>query len=406
MSTPLQPLGAKLHQVWRYADVGMSLTDATQFNVDVEGLAWAPVEGEIAAEHFEEFQISLAHSEYLPDEYIDPASLFPKFPNSGLNRTYALNLLDPEQDPLTVVHERQRGYTLAPRDIYTSSTGTPLAPYPLNRGIPVAEHRTYTWRDTGLRARGAPTGRGVELWNNCQVFRIGTCGLMSAERVESIGLPLLMEFRCYPDAGATGMNRFDVSLAANSSARPNFRAFSAGGVDSGGQEHLVDPDNEDLANGGWDQDGNPTYGRDNIFYLGAMDLVTRVSRSISLWFDTRTTGSETHFDAPLVSPMGGSQPEGTQILLAYRGATGIESSARIATEDATKLDLYGDFYATPSINRDWPNQGVTFLGDDAWHDDISDLDGARYYQVRITFLSNIETAETPALSALGVAWSQ
>ena len=37
-----------------------------------------------------------------------------------------------------------------------------------------------------------------------------------------IALPLLMEYRCFPDPTALGLNAFDVNLAINTSTRPSF----------------------------------------------------------------------------------------------------------------------------------------------------------------------------------------
>src|SRR5205085_495226 len=54
-----------------------------------------------------------------------------------------------------------------------------------------------------------------------------------ADVVPSIGLPLLMEFRTYPDDGALGLNLFDVGQVVLN-GRPNVRAFSTGGVATGG----------------------------------------------------------------------------------------------------------------------------------------------------------------------------
>ena len=57
----------------------------------------------------------------------------------------------------------------------------------------------------------------------------------------------------------------------------------------------------------------------------------------------------------------------------------------------------------PTLHNN-PNPTFNFLNDSAWHDDVSDIDGVPYYQIRITFLSNIETALSPELSALGITW--
>ena len=106
----------------------------------------------------------------------------------------------------------------------------------------------------------------------------------AADDVETIGLPLLMEFKTFPDDQALGLNTFDVSLAVPVGfTRPFFRAFSAGGVDQVLNEINVDPDLETRANGGYNPNSSPsgqtTPGNDVTFYVGSMDLVVRVSES-------------------------------------------------------------------------------------------------------------------------------
>ena len=110
-----------------------------------------------------------------------------------------------------------------------------------------------------------------------------------ANQVRADALPMMMEFKCFPDAGSVGLNAFDISLAANSSSKPYFRAFSTGGINTQGNTVLVLPDTEEEANGGFNPGSNPpgqkTFGLDNTFYIGAADFVTRISRVHSVWFE-------------------------------------------------------------------------------------------------------------------------
>jgi hypothetical protein len=76
-------------------------------------------------------------------------------------------------------------------------------------------------------------------------------------------------------------------------------------------------------------------------------------------------------------------------------------------EDASSLDGYGDHYTDPNTSRDSAsaNLGISFLdGDPSWHGDVSSIDGAPYYQVRVTFVSSAETAARAGLSALALSW--
>jgi len=416
VQSPLAPLGSIVQTVWRYVDVGMSLTDATEFNIDVEGLSWAPIGGQVIADHFDRFEIRLAHSRLLPDEYIDPASLFPKWFNSGLKTQFLNNVADPDVHPQAVVHPRGLGYTVTPGDLYTAVSGTVMMPFPLNRTVPADEFRYYTWRDTAILARHGPQGGGADPWQLAASFgQPPPPPFYSVGQVPSVGLPLLMEFRTYPEASALGLNSFDISLAANSSARPFFRTFSTGGVDQAGVAHIVDPDLEIQGNGGYNPTSVPPGaglpGQDPVFYIGAMDLVVRVSRSYSIWFEAVGPDGVAipapEYPRALVGPRADDQPPGTHIELAFRGATDVVNFD--AVTDATSLDAYGDHYADllPPLNHDadMANVGISFLnGDAGWFDDVGELDGARFYQVRITFVADPVTGALPELSSLGLTW--
>lgn len=406
VQTPLSPLGSKLQTLWRYVDVGFSLTDETNINIDIEGLAWAPVGGALVSDSYDEFSIRLAHSFRLPDELLDPNSGFPLYPQSGLIKTYAQNYLDPQHDPGTIVHPRERGYTVTPADVFVAESGTFMVHFPMNQGIPTSQFLYYTWRDTALLAKGGPNSSGavqaIELFATTG-SAAGSGNPYPSGQVPTVGLPLLMEFRCYPDDTALGLNAFDISLAVNSSARPNFRAFSTGGFDTNNNPVIKDPDTEDEADGGFNPGSSPpgatTPGIDNSFYIGQMDLVTRVSRVHTIWFDT-TFASPT-YAVPVVEPTPDLQPAGTQVILAFRGATQMSitgSGNDTILTNAGQLDVYGD----PKSGAGTP----TYLnGDATWRDTIQAIDGARYFQARITFISNTETNLTAELSSLAFAYS-
>jgi hypothetical protein len=399
VQAPLVSLGCRLQTVWRYCDVGMALSDESTFNVDVEGLDWSPVGGAVIADHFPQFEMRLAHSGFQPDEALG-ATLLPSYPLSGLATTFASNQLDPVHDPLKTVHPRQLGYNVNPADQFLASTGTPMMPYPLNRAIPPAEFQYYTWRDTALQAQGAPNGAGAELAIVTQVLGSGTPGQpYAAGQVPSIGLPLLMEFDCFPDAGALGLNAFDVSLAINSSPSPNFRAFSSGGIDSNGQPVSVDPDTSLVATGGFNPNSNPpgraTLPAENTFYIGQMDLVVRVSRLNTVWIDTQSA-NPSYAATAVLEPQPAHRPPGTQVVLAYRGASSV-SPALVA--NAAALDAYGEPIS--------PADSVAYFNaDNSWKSSLAVLDGARFAQLRATLVSNARSGAAPSISGLGLAFTR
>lgn len=407
VQTPLSPLGSKLQTLWRYCDLGFSLTDETNMNLDVEGLAWAPAGGSIVSDAYDEFEVRVAHSGWLPDELLDPNSGFPLHPQSGLNTVYSTNYMDSTEDPGTVMHSRENGYVVNPGDLFIGQgNGSNMIPFPANQDVPVDEFIYYTWRDTSLLAVGGNNGAGaiLDIEDSILFGGGGSVKTYLPNAVPSVGLPLLMEFRCYVDTGALGLNAFDISLAVNSSARPNFRAFSTGGYNSNSDPVFKDPDLEDAADGGYNPGSNPpgaaTPGVDNSFYVGQVDLVTRVSRSHSIWFDTELTNP--NYQDPVVEPAPEDLPSGTSVVINYRGATitsvGGGDTDTVLTNPAN-IDLYGE--------QDGGAGTINFLdGDSSWKESIAEINSAQFFQIRMTFISNAATDQTPWLSTLAFAYGE
>jgi hypothetical protein len=418
---PLIELGSKLMSVWRHVDMGLILTDDVTMNMDVEGMAWSPLGGNVVADVFDGFQMTLAHSKRVPDEglAVDMAMNPVPFPNSGLLGTYVLNFLNTANDPPAVVHPRSRGYTVNPAERFVSTTGTTMVPWPLNRGIPDSEKQLYTWRDTALIDRGGADSYGMEM---AITFNLGlpsnpqvgpgvtppfpNPGPWGTGNVPSIGLPLLWEIRCYPDDGALGLNQFDIGAVVLNGA-PAMRAFSNGGVATGGITVIKDPDLQTTATGGFNPSSNPpgfvTVGVDNGFYLGQINLVSRISRAHTIWFDTPTV-TVPRYAEPLVHPSPERQPTGTSVVLAFRGASQVTAASNGQT-NALIFDAYGDINngVLPTVNT-----GVTFHSSStggAWQPLMSGINGAELFQTRITFIGNAQTSLTPTLSSLGFAWS-
>ncbi len=427
--TPFTPFGARLHAIWRYCDMGFGLTDPSTINIDVEGLYWAPSNNTLNADSFSSFEIKLAHSRFAPDEVIDPNSNFPRFQNSGLRPLFATNVLFDEVQE--VVHPRQLGYTFTPGDLVLAPTGETLAPFPLNR-VANEPTRTFTWRDTAKRGRAGPSSFGVEPLAYTEALGLPEPlqPYYRNSEVQTIGLPLLLDIATFPDSAASGFNGWVLNLAVNSSSRPFFRAFSAGGVDVQGNDVFVDPDAETVANGGYSPGSNPpgqqTFGRDNSILLGAADFVVRKSIAHTVWIDTGSVAPTRRFSQPVVStPFG--EPLGVSVRLDVRGASEIaydntgdqqddndtdNNGVVDMLEDANLLDLYGDFYNEVdgiAINHWAQNQnpGLTFVGtpnDSDWRADANTIEGARYVQLRLTMESDIETGVTPSVDAIGIGW--
>jgi hypothetical protein len=118
----------------------------------------------------------------------------------------------------------------------------------------------------------------------------------------------------------------------------------------------------------------------------------------------------------VVEPRSSDQPLGTSIVLEYRGATQMSpAGANIAT-DANFIDAYGNatFCLTGAgcIPQTCNTNGVptifnpTAFQNHFWRSSITDLNTAKMFQVRVTFVSNTNTNLSPTLSALGFAFRQ
>jgi hypothetical protein len=486
-TSPLSQFGAKTQFLWRFMDVGFNLIergpgldidditddfyapDPSSYNLDVEGLWWVPKTGTANVDSYGLFEMRMSHGFFMPDEAISLVPIAVISPNSGLVPTFSDNQLSGPEDPQRIVHTKDLGYVVSPGEMIGVGTSTNLMPWPMNRTIPPSQKRYYTWRDTGLRTRGGPSNIGIDglRWfeNNPEValplqpdITVGSevCDdpmappifhpFYSPEQIQSIGLPLLVEVRCFSDLGASGVNLFDTNVApppAYTGLQPYFRAFSSGGFPSGTDEALiVNPEFEDLANGGFDPSsvppGAPTPGLDNTVYLGALDFVVRTSQSHSVWWEvldadgqTTTSGliNNPTFNPPTLEPRPELLPTGTSIEVSFRGATGVDASTPGAEQEpafqvrqaATMLDRYGDHYVDNSsicdnsIDHDafsllgvqQINTPIGFIGgSDSWKDDVSQINGSSYYQVRLTFISNAESGISPYLSAIGLTWQQ
>jgi hypothetical protein len=226
-----------------------------------------------------------------------------------------------------------------------------------------------------------------------------------------------MEFRCYPDDNAFGLNGFKVNIALTSSARPAFRAFSTGGVLSTGALFKIDPDNEPQARGGINpgtgQPTGPGSEIDPVVYLGQADFVVRVNRVHTIWLDTLVFSAR--YQIPVTEPPVALQPLGTSVVVALRGAgqltNGTPSTPVPPVKNAQNYDPYGDplpIIVLPGITA---NFSPTFpllpsgVQDKSWKTNMSQMNDLRFFQARITMISNPDTLLIPELSGMGIALS-
>lgn len=390
---PLTPTGAVMMGVFPYHLLGLGLSASAEFNLDVEGMAWSPFNGVVFPDNFHRYSLALAHSNRFPDDYISPSSGYPSWPNSGLRRNsdFDDNILGfPGVDEVLVA---DGAYDLTPGDLFTSTSGRPYLPW---------QHldRSYTWRDTGI----PPNLTGGDLGAGVPPDTIGLGNkLYAAGALPSVALPLLARFRCYPRGNFFGTNGAQVQLMVGSSALPAFRVFSSGGRDAGGNWHQVIPD--DRGSGGLDPQGGystttgartKAYGAE--LYWHQVDFVLRISRVYTHWFTFG--GTLDSFTAPMMRPELAALPPGTAVELEFRGSdlvTQTYCSGYGPLTAADVLDAYGDLEpgACGNVNAPGP-----------WTTDLQDLLGmARFFQMRFTFVSNIELDLEPELQALGFCWT-
>lgn len=399
VQTPLSPLGSKVQMLWRYADFNWRVRDERFHNIDVIGMHWAPLAGRLVSDFFPLFELRVGHSLWLPDE-AQQTNGAPRYPFSGLpaGGKYEDNYLGGPRGGPVVVHPRGLGYRVRPADLTSSASGTPLLPFPWNHSG--AEQTSYTWRDTAIRGQGDQRGAGVPM--DIEVgdplrLDTGIGEYYPPGEVKSVGLPLLWEVRCYPNAAGLGFNSLDILLVFPGWSTPNCRVFSTGGIDTSGQPLEKDPDLELFPSGGFNPNSSPPGAPtplvgDNSFYLGQIDTVVRLSRAVTIWIDTGTT--DPRYVDPVLEPR--QQPDGTAVIPEFRGAHDFSPDALGAPFDAALLDPYGDF--RPGT--------IEHLTDGEWSPDIRAANGARFLQVRFTFVNNTEIGLMPELDSFGVAYER
>jgi hypothetical protein len=206
--------------------------------------------------------------------------------------------------------------------------------------------------------------------------------------------------RCYPTNQGIGLNKFEVLMPPTISSEPNFRVYAVGGVDTSQRIQLVDPDRVNAPTGSFNPFSAPPgkatpYTGDNLLYVGQLDTVVRVSRVHSIWLDAGAPVSS--WKQPILDPSPDRQPSGTEVVLAFRAASGFTGGAPEDSNDqfnARELDPYGEMDARQPLN--------STEGGLEWSSSTSIANDFQYIQVRISFINNIKTGLSPELKALAL----
>lgn len=412
--TPLVPAGAVLQTIWGYHHLGFGLTSSAEFNLDVEGLNWSPFEGVLFDDSFARYSLALAHSRRFPDDYIDPASGYPEWRNSGLRRLssndFDENIFGYGQNATTYADLDEvicfdTSYDISNVNKFQTAGGVFMYPWP-------DFQTTYTWRDTGYPK---PNGGSLEGGNPLNGYGVPIRVVSSAPPTyeegyyPSIALPLLMRYRCYPRGGEWGFNGFQIQIMVGSSNIPAFRVFSAGGQDTAPTWQFVVPDSSPRGThpyGGYKTSnpgqGGTTKGFGPELYWGQVDFVTKVSKIYTHWFDFGANLAS--LSAVTLEPTQSQAQPGTAVLVDYRASTLVVETG--CTDEATPLDdasasfdAYGDYDVDNGCGQvDLPTD---------WSDDAADLvaSGKRFFQLRFTFVANIDQDLDAELDAFGFAYT-
>ncbi len=369
IQNPLSPYGCRLQTVWRELDLSLSRTDPFDFNLDVEQMWWAPFQATASApktsfDIFDRLTLFIGHSEHRPNPCIGAGGFSPFF-SSGLVQEFFHNYArDMKPDSSSQWDKKNIEFRAPPhvafqdKSMVFKHSDSIFEPNKKRRYLPLPTFQKpyLTWRDERLSVRGGGGGRAKVIspfkqgsWDS-QTPRFSRNWRSEDGRVGSIALPLLADFWSFVDDPdlpknnpwkATGANGWQVSITALSSPFPNFRAYSAGGFLGQNNIKTVNPASQQFARGGWNPTTKrPTRWGDNTFYWIRIAFQKRISVATSGFFDLRdphiasknnpgkdprlgpysiNPGTRIQFDS-ITEPPPSSLPNGTKILLEYRGA--------------------------------------------------------------------------------------
>jgi hypothetical protein len=398
--SPLSQYGSVTQTALSYPMLGMGadMFSTDELNLDIESMSWAPFEGTVYDDTFNEYMVSLAHSKSSPDHYVNPFSGYPELPNSGLqrNQVFDENILgwdDSGSPPYNEVDVFPKAaYGIQASDLFFSNSGTPLLPWP-------DFLESYTWRDTSIPTEDSLDGSAILGGRSGgpipPAFMSGdpNSGIWQANEHPSIAAPLLMRFRCWPDGTALGTNSFQTQLMCSSSSLPAYRVFSTGTLNN-----EVIPDVPFTG-------GSSPINHDPSLYWHQVDFVVRVSRVHTHWFAVQGGAAEIGNQLQVLSE---ELSLGSSITLEFRASELVENTNCLGVgplETTVVLDNYGEILPVNFGGCGTVQIPTPWTSDPSIWQSQSGYPLLNFVQLRFTFASNIEIGEEPALDAVGFTWS-
>ncbi len=397
---PLSPAGSVVMTTIRPHDLGFGYRDLGEFNVDVVGMSWTPLGGVVFDDLYPRFSLALSHAKYMPDELVINGVIM--YPFSGLKvDTFDDNILGyPDFDEKLVFDST---YSISSINLFTSESGNTMLPWP-------EFEESYTWRDTTIPpsyvgTEPLPISLGSPPATHPDVLLLYTPG-----EVPSVGLPLLARYRCYPRGERLGNNQFQVTAQLTQNVQtsfPAFRVYSEGGQDGSGQWHQVIPDN--AAKGGTQPvggyqvgTGQPTDPSNPYVYWTEVDFALKVSRVYTHWFDLGGTLQSGKVVGVQMEPENGNQPEGTSVIVEYRGAVQVDHPGNPTIDPSPLLDAEDGF----DVYGEYDQSSGQVSTPGAWTDNFTELEANsyRFLQLRLTFVNDVDRSNQAILEGLGLAW--
>ncbi len=170
LGTPWNHSGTRQQVAYREIDLGLSLEDPNEFDLDVEAVFWAFVgsDGLATADVFEQMTLQLGHSEFRPEPCLGSFSGLPVMPSSGLGPVFADNYVA-DTDLVSGTPQAPAPHqAFTPQRFTIDGLTTRAAPSGENvhyHPLPPFEEPLFTFRDQRLDVQGGNIGTGSDVLN-------------------------------------------------------------------------------------------------------------------------------------------------------------------------------------------------------------------------------------------------